>query len=381
LAIFYLLNVLKILILNKIKYLIHARNIAGLGSIKVVSNLLISLSKHTHFANENVTILLPDINIWRSRINFSNTNWEVIFKKRHKFLLTRFFFSAFELFFNNFENKYNYLITLGDIPIRSKIHQTLLFHNTNIISNTKSIKFILINKIFKFNFKYIDKCIVQTEIVKNDLILLFPNKKFQIFDITMPVSKSQIDNIGLNFKNTNKVIRLFYPASYNTHKNHSFFFNLIKFKNNHEIFMKFEFHFTINRVDIKRNILKIIDENNLPIFFLGTLNYDEVLTYYKKIDSLFFLSKYESYGLPLIEAMNENKYIICPNLPYSKFLCENKGIYFNINDNSSLITSLLILKSKFKSNKNINWDNELLKITNNWDIYVSNFYKVCYIQR
>jgi hypothetical protein len=345
------------------RYCIHASNIAGLGSISVVFNLLISLSKIEPIVNSNVVLLLPKIPFWEKNIQYFNKNWNIVFVKRNKFKYIRLFQRVLDVLFGhkNLPDA-EILIVLGDFPLKFKKHQILLFHNINLISNNNGFGFIFHKYFFKQNIKYISKCIVQTDIVEKSLINQFPQLKHLISVLPMPADKIY-ESASIRNLNNSK-LECFYPASFYTHKNHEIIFEFAK--NITDSLKKIHISITIEK---NNNYFS----NNEFITNLGPLTKDEVFNKYAQVDVLLFPSLKESYGLPLIEAMKMNLYIVCADLPYARWLCGDQAKYFNPYDTSSL--KLALEEVIYDKNNSIkpNWENALSKIPTNWDEYATIF--------
>lgn len=112
--------------------------------------------------------------------------------------------------------------------------------------------------------------------------------------------------------------KLFYPASFLPHKNHQLLLQ-------HELLEYF------SRNEIK--VFLSIDSNQLPCKFndllvcLGKLDRDACLRFLCESDALLFLSEFESLGLPLIEAAEAFKPVICFDLPYTRELLDDSPYY------------------------------------------------------
>jgi glycosyltransferase involved in cell wall biosynthesis len=92
-----------------------------------------------------------------------------------------------------------------------------------------------------------------------------------------------------------------------------------------------------------------------------------MLNLYRDVDGLLFLSKAESYGFPLVEAMWIGLPIICPDLPYARTLCGNEAIYFDPKDVESLQRSVLDLRSRLTNGWWPDWSEQLRSIPKNWE--------------
>ena len=94
---------------------------------------------------------------------------------------------------------------------------------------------------------------------------------------------------------------------------------------------------------------------------------------YGAVDALLFLSKKESYGFPLLEAMFLGLPVICPDLPYAKTLCGNQAIYFDPDSIESLRTALVELTTLLSDNWKPDWSEQLRSVPKNWEDVASTF--------
>ena len=88
---------------------------------------------------------------------------------------------------------------------------------------------------------------------------------------------------------------------------------------------------------------------------------------YSYMDALLFLSRDESYGFPLVEAMFVGLPIICPDLPYARILCGEQAIYFDPNDVASLKEAIETLKLQLDAGWWPDWTKQLTVIPASWD--------------
>lgn len=351
----------------KKSYCIHASNIAGMGSRSVVLNLLLSFSKIKELSNSNIYLYLPNIPFWQSNIKYFNENWTIKLQKRSKYKYIRLIQRVIDILFGHRNiPDVDILIVLGDFPLRYKKKQIILFHNLNIINEKHNFEFFFHKLFFTLNIQFITKFVIQSNIVKNDIIAKFPNLENKVQVLPMPVDEIY-DKINVCNKLLNHNLECFYPASYYLHKNHKVIIDLCNL--NKSITKYFHFYFTI-----PSNIAKDLNLNNSSLISnLGPLSKHEVYNKYLEVDVLIFPSLLESYGLPLIEAMKMNLYVVCADLPYAKWLCGEQAKYFDPSDPESLRNALeQTLLEKFKNIKP-NWNDALSKIPKNWDSYSTQF--------
>ena len=71
-----------------------------------------------------------------------------------------------------------------------------------------------------------------------------------------------------------------------------------------------------------KKIIEYIEDNNLNISIKPDLSRCDLLTYFSKVDCLIYPSLFESYGLPIVEAMNMNIPIIASELDFVRDLVD-----------------------------------------------------------
>ena len=216
------------------------------------------------------------------------------------------------------KNKFKSILCFANVPppVKIKVPVSIYFHNDLLIkpfnSNLK-ISIQLVNFIKKLYINLLKTSkytwIVQTNYMKSKLkksykinsnnILIFP-----FFSEKKP--KKQ------NLKEFNS---FFYPSNNSRHKNHE---NLAKALviADKTINLKTRIYFTIP--DNEFNSMPYIDLqlNNIQIINLGTLSKTDIDKTYQKVQFLLFPSIKESFGLPLIEAINHGCKVIASDLDY-----------------------------------------------------------------
>lgn len=192
-----------------------------------------------------------------------------------------------------------------------------------------------------------DKVIVQAKWIKDMLVddYNIESNKINIRKPKLNIKvKQQFETAINNTKTT-----FFYPASAAVYKNHKIIVDVaskLSRENNND----FEIIFTL-RGNENSNISELkalIDENKLPIKFVGNLSPKEVFNLYSKT-ILLFPSYLETYGLPLEEAKLHNTPIIVSNLQYAKEVLKNYNnvSYFDPFNKDSLYK---IIKENLETN-------------------------------
>lgn len=298
---------------------VHARNLTGAGSSLIREKIVDFLKAKTpdvHVINPQKS-LLPNI-VWR----------------------------IFDVFFLRFFlDPKSKLITLGDIPLRGFAHQILFVQQAHLLKASvnpyvgTSLQFALQRFIFRFGQPYVKKFIVQTEHMKRGLMESYDISAEKILVVKHP---SPLELRPYQTKN-NKSIKLFFPASPYAHKN----FEII-FKSQQLISQKMPMVEILLTCDKKFFPQLKPDSDN--IVFLGSISdRQKIIDIYKDSDALLFPSKLESYGLPVVEAIQAGMPVICSNLPHNSELCGGGAYYFESDDPQSLVNAILAFISDLKS--------------------------------
>lgn len=346
---------------------IHATNITGVGATHVVTSF-IDAATELEVLND-ATIFLPADG---PLSNYHPLRGRIL---RYKRKLANSYSRLFECFFAQFLFPQDeQFIVLGDIPLRGIKNQVVLVHQPNLIYpsvnklSSKRLTYRIFRLLFKYNLKFAERIIVQTQVMADELRKSYPKLKNKTVVIPQPVPNwFKSFKIHEN-KQESDVVKLFYPAAGYPHKNHKL---LIDIFNNKTIFKSKRVPFEI--------WLTLSDEEYLPykdISFIknfGRLKPTEVVEKYKSCDAVLFLSVMESYGLPLVEALTLNLPIICADLPYARWMCEEKGFYFQYDSALSFINSFIQLQEHLKNKKQIDYSAVLSKFPEDWKAVVAKF--------
>lgn len=157
---------------------------------------------------------------------------------------------------------------------------------------------------------------------------MFCNKFKNITPEKVHIIRPNLPNVNtdsLILKKIDDDKKLFiYPATPLEYKNHKVILDAVEFLKNDElnIVNKIKIIFTVPK---DSQVAQFAFERGLDgiINCIGSIPYDELLTYYKCCDALLFPSKIESFGLPLVEAALFGVPIIAADLPYAKEVLEN----------------------------------------------------------
>lgn len=228
-------------------------------------------------------------------------------------------------YYKNNSSKYTKILAFGNVPppIKLNVPVYTYLHNVLYLEKKKHINVFNFIKITLKEFyirkvkKNTDYWIVQTNLVKSKLSHKWNLSNEKI--LTIPFFQDFIDSPTcinyINFRKTNSKITYIYVSNGESYKNHKRLF---------EAFEKFclgkaniELKVTISNV--YSNLISEIEKYNnrgIPIYNLGLLNKIEIQTIYQTVDFVLFPSFFESFGLGLIEAAQNNLPVIASDRDY-----------------------------------------------------------------
>lgn len=344
---------------------IHASNISGLGATQVVVSLLKAARNQNTLRNYKIIISknLKDIILFQKINNV----------KLYKRFLPNSVSRLIECLLSNYIFQNIPTIVLGDIPLRGITNQVVLVHQPNLIYpkinkfSSKKISFRISRFLFNINNKYAKKIIVQTGSMANNLIKSYPEIKDKVIVCTQPVP-SWLKKLPPPQNKKNKKIILFYPSAFYPHKRHDFLLKVNSFTKKKRINLdNIEVWVTLSDTNYAQ--FKGIEW----IKNLGKLNSSQMNDIYSKTDYLIFLSSIESYGLPLVEAIFLDIPIITVDFPYSRWLCEDKALYFQPYDEISFLEVIMKHVLKKKPYGKTDYKSLKSKFTSSWDQVFSVF--------
>jgi len=236
------------------------------------------------------------------------------------------------LFYLRNKNRFQKVFCFGNIPppINLKARSYTYFHQKLFLFIPRELKFktklilFIKSKVIKQLSNNTDFWIVQSNLMKHDLLNKFNNNsdsKVLVHPFYPPLNHfSKVSTLR-----TPK--SFLYVSNYQPHKN---FENLINaFKLFYDEYKKGELHLTLVNNESKI-IVKI---NNLiskgyPIINHGFINRDSLTTIYRQSEFIIYPSLVESFGLGIIEGIENGCKVMGADLPYTYAICK-PSISFN----------------------------------------------------
>ena len=300
------------------------------------------------------------LNILNRFLNLANENDKFLIDERLKNRITYkncsyYSNNIFNLFYIllNLKKKLkpnDHLIFLNGLPpiFKYKCDISIIFQNANLFREFYKINIIkwLFSKdsLRYLNFiigkKNVDNWYVFSPVAKKMLELKL--KKY--FNLKIINFYNNL-NLDYSYEKKKKKFDFIYPASLMDHKNHDLLIKCLIKLADEKIFPSVLLTLN-NKEKIKFNFNYKIKKYNLNLYNYFEEDQNKFVEVYKKCSGLLYLSKNETIGLPLLEAINYKLFIIAPDLVYAKqFIKPN--ITFNINSVNDLCNSI---KSSLKSN-------------------------------
>jgi glycosyltransferase involved in cell wall biosynthesis len=244
-------------------------------------------------------------------------------------------------FYKKYKNSFSSVLCFGNLPPFFSLNATVYtyFHNTLLLEvpHTFSLKGKILLKLKSFILKYYRSntnfWLVQTEVIK-DKILKHKITKNSDNVLLMPFYPS----FGKLHKETDINNHVFaYISHGNPQKNH---YNLLKaFKRFYDNEKKGILYLTVGSEfpELHIYIHKLIQEG-YPIINHGLIDREKIKEIYSKVNYIIYPSLTESFGLSIIEAIENDCKVIGADLPYMHAVCE-PSLVFNPNSIDSIYNS------------------------------------------
>jgi glycosyltransferase involved in cell wall biosynthesis len=330
--------------------LIDALHINNSGGLVLLDYLIKSIEKY----NFKVLYLLDNRLI--DNYSFVKSN-KIIFLKAN--LKNRY------LFYIKNKNHFKKVFCFGNIPPPIKLSSTCYtyFHQKLFLSFPRNLpiknKMLLILKsnFIKFLSKNTDYWIVQTNLMRLDFLKKFDNNESEKV-LICPFYPPLINDSELIVKRGKSIF--LYVSTYNPHKNYE---NLLDgFKIFYDRFSEGELHLTLDeKSGLILDKIDVMKSKGYPIFNHGFVERKELALLYKASEFLIYPSFSESFGLGIIEGIENGCKIIGADLQYLKSIC-NPSLTFNPDSPFSIADAFQkSVKNEIKETKQLVF-NEIKKL-------------------
>lgn len=321
---------------------------------KILLDYLISELEKTQ---EPIHYLL-DLRIQNNHPTIKSSN-KVTYSKA-SLLKRHFFYRKNEKTFNKVFCFGNLPPTLKlEVPVYTYFHQKLFLQIPDELSFSQKMVLGLKSKIFQKLLSNTEFWMVQTIAVKNEFLKKFPNIHKDTV-ILMPFYPSYTNAPSIVYREKNSFV---YVSNGSPHKNHQRLIEAFaKFYQKHQAG---KLYVTIGDEFIAlQTLITKYQAKGVPIVNVGFLNRLELEIVYKKSEYLVFPSLTESFGLGLLEAIENGCKIIGADLPYTYAVC-NPSLIFDPYDVESIAKTLYLAsakKTKLPEQLVFNEVNKLIKL-------------------
>ncbi len=234
-----------------------------------------------------------------------------------------------------------------DMPVFVYKKSIFVIHDLfPLILESYILKFSFIKKIYFKAVIYCNLnkkksfCIAVSNTTKSDILRFFGKRFEKKIIVKYENCYTDIDH-DENHTTTNIINRiknkkyLFYVGKRRKHKNLKQMIDIFNILVEKKLYNGY-FFIAGNETNFYFNLEEYI-KNKKNIVILGEISDNELDIMYQNMDALFFLSKYEGFGLPLIEAAKYNKKIIVSNRGACSEIAPPWSLLLNIvQDNESL---------------------------------------------
>ena len=339
---------------------LHLTNVAGAGASQLLQSLLPALERDPEVVVERIE--LPERGKLADYCSSCPTTVVDVYRRRLPNPLSRILECTWLA--GRFDGE-SPLLVLGDLPLRCRGPQTVFVQNANLLKPARTrfgsggIKYWISRTLFRLGMDRVRAFIVQTNVMRDALEHSYPRLAGRVHVIAQPAPAWLLQS-GLKrrarVRALGQALDLIYPAASYPHKNHA-------------LLSRFDSH---ANWPVEQLILTL-DPAAHPAPRLswvqcsGFLSPSEIIEAYARVDALLFLSKKESYGFPLVEAMFVGLPVVCPDLPYARTLCGDQAFYFDPDQPESLLHALASLRSQLDQGWWPTWEDRLRNIPPDWD--------------
>lgn len=355
---------------NNSKLLVHAANLSGFGAQQVVVSLLDALSASGGLRDSVIDVTEV---VGQKAAGWQAGGAEVRFCRR---VLPNSVSRLGECLFARREHRlYSHCLVLGDVPLPGVQRQTVLVHQPNLVSpglnaySSREFRYRVLRWVFKRNTRFAHAFVMQTRVMQKQMLESYPELSGRIVVMPQPAPNWLTKRDAVRRLHANgQRLRLFYPAAGFRYKNHVL---LKSMDNSTHLAQPVELTVTLTSAEQSRL--------GLPGGWLrnvGKVDPCDCLKIYEQSDAVFFPSLLESYGLPLVEAMVLGLPVVCSDLPYARWVCEEQAIYFDSSSPTAAWQAIRELQRRLDSGWQPDWSQALSKLPKDWDEVARRFLEV-----
>lgn len=352
-------------------------NLVDGGALSVYYDALDALVTNDYHKKYKIIALISDKKYFKKYLEYDNILFYE-FPKSKKNWLFRIYYEYF--YFRKFSKTLDvdYWISLHDITpnvVAKKkyvyCHNPSPFNNMSMKDIKYGIKYYLFSKFYKYlyqiNIKKNTNVIVQQNWLKNEFEKMFNLKNVIVARPSIQLKTESYYKEELKDLNEDELFFI-YPSYPRYYKNFEVVCKAVELLEKTEQ-REFKVYITIDGTENKYSADIVSKYKNVrQLVFCGLLERNKLFKLYSKASCLLFMSKLETWGMPIMEFATTKKPMIVSQLPYAY---ETVGNYDNVsfvdvNDHLKLAEEMKKVLNYKKLNKN-RVDYKVKDVIPNWN--------------
>ena len=279
---------------------IIAPNIKNGGGLELLDYLLFHLENK--YDNINVEVYID-----KSLSHIKST-------KNRKAIFLSSNFGKIKLFYKKIDNA----IYFGNLPpLRKSANSTVYFHNPYLIMDIGSLYTESINFLIKYSLQkaYLDCFLSNADVIacQNDRMKKAIDSRYSHTNIVVMPFYRLCPKQAKARKNK---YDLCYVSLAHPHKNHKLLFDALEVLGKKDLLINIAVTIDSSNKKLVSQLNYINNRYRINITNLGVISKNDVCSLYQESKCLIFPSYKETFGLPLIEAMEMGLDVIAPDLEY-----------------------------------------------------------------
>lgn len=319
---------------NKQVVVVSGINLVDGGALSIYYDCLQQMKENGFLVKYRVIALVNN----KTKFDIYKNDVELVeFPKSKKSWFLRLYYEYIFFYFYSLKVNVYVWLSLHDMTPNIKATKRYVYcHNPSPFNKMRlseakyGLKYYLFSKFYKYLYKInIRKntgVIVQQAWMRNEFKMMYGLKNVIVARPSINVEKIQFNEVS---NNTSSVTKFIYPSYPRYYKNFESVCQAAKILIDQGI-SSFSVQITLDGTENKysKELFKKYRSMS-QIIFSGLLDRVELFKRYKESDCLLFLSKLETWGMPIIEYKNTGKSMIVSDLPYAHETVGNyKGVVF-----------------------------------------------------
>lgn len=327
------------------KIVISGINITNGGAKSVYDDLLDTIVSTGLYKRYQFIVLVSKKELFKKYVSYFNI---IEFPKSKQHWINRIYYEYF--YFKKLSKKIKPDVWLSMHDMTPNVvankryvycHNPSPFYNMKLSEAKYGWKYYLFSKLYKYLYRI--------NIHKNTAVIVQQNwmadafkKMYHLNNII--VAKPSVTTVKVPKMNKkNKKFSFIYPSFPRPFKNFEVLCEATKKLDEEGLIDKFEVFITLDGTENSYSrMLKKKYGNILNLNFIGLQSRENLYKYYSRLDCLVFMSKLETWGMPITEFKVTKKPIIAADLPYAYETVGNYDIVSFVNTDDSTSLSIMM---------------------------------------